>query len=74
LTLYDKAVAVSKPYLGPATESFLDRQCKTRLKIEPAVLMTAQLAELSKWVGIGAGLIMDQAKANELSKKIAALS
>jgi hypothetical protein len=73
LTLYEKAVALSKPYLGPATESFIDRQCKTRLKIEPSQLMTTQLAELSKWVGVGAGLIMDQGKANELAAKVAAL-
>jgi hypothetical protein len=73
LTLYEKAIVLSKPYLGPATESFIDRQCKTRLKIEPPQLMTSQLAELSKWVGVGAGLIMDQTKANELSAKLAAL-
>jgi hypothetical protein len=35
--------------------------------------MTTQLAELSKWVGVGAGLIMDQGKANELAAKVAAL-
>ncbi len=73
MTLYEKAIALSKPYLGPATESFIDRQCKTRLKIEPPQLMATQLAELSKWVGVGAGLIMDQGKANELAAKVAAL-
>ncbi len=73
MSLYEKTLAVSKPYLGPAAESFLSRQCKTRLKIEPVNLMASQLAELSKWVGVGAGLIMDQSKATELAGKIAAL-
>ncbi len=73
MTLYEKAIALSKPYLGPATESFINRQCQARLKIEPPLLMATQLSELSKWVGIGAGLIMEQNKADELASKLAAL-
>ncbi len=30
----DKVIGLSKPYFGPATESFLARQCKSHLKIE----------------------------------------
>ncbi len=68
----DKVLAVSKPYLGPAAESFLARQCKGHLNIEMSTLSTANLKDLAKWVETGAALIMDAAKATELSKKIAA--
>lgn len=73
MTIYERVLALSKPYLGPAAESFLCRQSKAHLKTEGPLLMASQLAELSKWVGIGAELIMEKAKAVELSQKIAAL-
>ena len=69
----DKVVALSKPYFGPATESFLARQCKDHLKIEMADLAAPHLKDLAKWVEVGGSLVMDAAKASELSKKIAAL-
>jgi hypothetical protein len=71
--MYEKALALCKPYLGPAAESFIARQCKSHLKIEPALLAASHLVELAKWMGIGAALVMDAAKAAELSKKMAAL-
>jgi hypothetical protein len=73
LTIYEKTLALSKPYLGPAAENFISRQCKSHLKTEAPLLMASQLGELAKWVAIGAELIMDKGKAMELSGKIAAL-
>jgi hypothetical protein len=72
VTLYEKVVGLSKPYLGPAAEQFIGRQCKSHLKIEAASLAPAQLAELAKWVENSAALIMDKGKATELAKKILA--
>ncbi len=69
----DKVIGLSKPYFGPATESFLARQCKSHLKIELQDLGPTQTKELAKWVELGAGLIMDQAKGTELARKIASL-
>ena len=73
MTVWEKLVGVGKPYLGPATETFLTRQCKSHLKIEAADLTQAHLKDLAKWVENSAGLIMDQAKAAEMARKIAAL-
>ena len=73
MTLYDKVISASKSYLGPATESFIERQCRTRLKIEPASIMAGQLAELAKHIATYGAIIMDDARAKELSVKIAAL-
>jgi hypothetical protein len=69
----EKIVTLSKPYFGPATEQFLARQCKSHLKIELADLGPTHLKDLSKWVELGAGLIMDPAKGKELANKIATI-
>ncbi|MGA3226168.1 MAG: hypothetical protein ABSC65_20555 [Acidobacteriaceae bacterium] len=69
----NKVLAVSKPYLGPAAEQFLVRQCKLFLKIDSAALTAANLKELAGCFEVGGRAIMDPAKATELAKKIAAL-
>lgn len=71
--LSDKVVDISKPYLGPATESFLNRQCTAHLKVELSALSQSHLKDLAKWVEESAKLIMDPGKAAEVAKKIAAL-
>lgn len=68
--LSDKVIAASKPYLGPATESFITRQCQSHLKVDPAALTAANLKALSEWVERSGALVMDPAKAKELAKKI----
>jgi hypothetical protein len=73
MTVYEKVVSVSKTYLGPATEAFISRQCKSHLKKEPADLGTADLVALANWLEVGAGLLMDQRKATELATKVRTL-
>ncbi len=70
----EKVINISKTYLGPATESFLARQCKGHLKLELADLTSANLKDLAKWVKEGAGLIMDADKASQLASKISSVS
>ncbi len=72
MTVYEEVVAVSKIYLGPATEQFIARQCKI-LKLEAKFLGKADLQPLAKWVEIGAGLLMDEKKAKELASKVRAI-
>ncbi len=69
----NKVLAISKPYLGPATEAFLGRQCKLFLKIDMSALTAANLKELAGCFEVGGRAIMEPAKATELAKKIAAL-
>jgi hypothetical protein len=69
----NKVLAVSKPYLGPATEAFLARQCKMFLKIDMAALAASHLKELAACFETGGRAIMDSAKSTELAQKIAAL-
>ncbi|HEY2821025.1 MAG TPA: hypothetical protein VGJ06_08295 [Candidatus Acidoferrum sp.] len=72
--LSDKVIAVSKPYLGPATESFIARQCQSHLKVDPSALSAINLKALSEWVERSGSLVMDPAKATELAKKIAVMT
>lgn len=69
----DKVLAISKPYFGPATESFLARQCKGHLNMDVSALAPSNLKELAKWVETSAALIMDATKAAEVAKKIASI-
>ena len=73
MTLYQEVINVTKPYLGPAAEPFIDRQCIKRLKIDPQALTKPQMAELIKWVETGAGLIMGDVKGKELAGKLSRL-
>lgn len=72
--LSDKVIAASKPYLGPATESFIARQCQSHLKVDPSALAVTNLKALSEWVERSGALVMDPAKATELAKKIALMT
>jgi hypothetical protein len=69
MTLYEQVVTIGKPYLGPATEQFIARQCKL-LKIDAPALANAELADLAYWVEVGAKLVMDPQKAKELASKV----
>lgn len=75
-SLYSAAVAVSKEFLGPAGERFLQRQITTHLRIKPEELRRNDLIELVDWVRLAVSLLTDDeelveeftAKLTELSK------
>jgi len=72
MSLYERVVQASKPYLGPATEQFIARQCKL-LRVDAAALANDNLAALAKWMEVGAKMVMDAGKAQELASKVKAL-
>jgi len=72
LSVYDKVLDISKQYLGPAAEKFIQRQCK-HIKIEPATLTATHLEQLAWSSKNAAGLYMDESKAAELAQKIMSL-
>ncbi len=72
-TYYDKVIELARPYLGPATEAFIARQCKAHLKTDPALLAHAQLQQLATWVEISGALVMPPAKAKELASRVASV-
>jgi hypothetical protein len=72
MSLYDRVVQTGKPYLGPATEQFIARQCKL-LRVDAPALANENLVALAKWVEVGAKMVMEEGKAKELASKVKAL-
>lgn len=73
--LAQKVLNVSTAYLGPATKMFLARQTKYHLHgLDYEQLQKEHLNELSKWILISGSLIIDKARAEELSRLVANLA
>ncbi|MDO9027219.1 MAG: hypothetical protein Q7U87_05000 [bacterium] len=72
--LAQKVLETTTPYLGPASKIFLDRQTKRHMNgVIFDYLEKDHLPDLSRWVLISAGLLIDKTKAQELSEKISTL-
>ena len=72
--LSEKTLALSVPYLGPAAKVFLERQTKFHLDgLAFDALEPQHLADLANWVRVSGALVVDPAKAAELSQKIVAI-
>jgi hypothetical protein len=73
-SLSEQVTAIAVGYLGPAARIFLERQTKSHMNgLAFASLEKKHLPELQKWVMISAALLIDKAKAKELSERISAL-
>jgi hypothetical protein len=59
--------------MGPAAKAFLERQCKSHLKKEPAALQKSDLDELAKWCQIGTQLILGQVVGDKVKADLLAL-
>ncbi len=74
MALYDDVVNLAKTYMGPASQKFVDRQISGHLNITDGTQLTAgHLDVLAKWCYTSGKLLMDDAKAQELSSKVKAL-
>jgi len=71
--LSQKIITLSTDYLGPASERFINRQVVQHLKKDLDTLDLADLQDLSHWVNVSAGLLIDKARAQELASKITSL-
>ena len=71
MSLYDRLVAIGRPYLGPATEDYLAEQCSVRLRIAPGDLEPVHLRDLAGWVEHSCRALMPERRARELAKQIA---
>ena len=72
VSLYDQVLSVSKVYLGPAADKFIERQCKM-LKTPPVELAAGHLEQLAWLCKNAAGLVMDEVKAAEFGTKLKSL-
>ena len=72
--LSEKILKMTANYIGPAAPRFLERQTTSHMNgLNFADIEKKHLPELSKWVNISAGLVIDKTKAAELANKIAAI-
>ena len=71
MSVYQEITALSTPFLGPAAEQFITRQCTLHLRIEPAALAKQHLAELARCVEVAGVRYMVETKAKELATRIA---
>ena len=75
MSIYQQALAIARFYMGPAGQTFLQRQITRHLALPSCEdLKPPQLAELGKRCELSAALVMDAAKAAEFSKKIVGLA
>jgi hypothetical protein len=70
---YDRLLNVAKLYLGPAAESFLERQAKVGLQMEISAVTIANFKEFAAWVEVAAIRFIEPAKAKAMAQQIAAL-
>jgi folate-binding Fe-S cluster repair protein YgfZ len=69
--LSKKVLAVTIDYIGPSSESFLQRQATHHLNgLKFDDLDRQHLPELAKWVKVSAGLLIDKGRAAELAEKV----
>jgi hypothetical protein len=73
MTPYDSVLEIAKTYLGPAADSFLARQCKVALGMEPAQVTKAHFKDLASSAEVAACRFIDRAKAEDMAKRIAKL-
>lgn len=72
MALYDDAVNLAKPYVGPAAGKLIDRQLK-KMAVDKDSLDAGKIDELAKCCYDAGKLLMDESEAKELSEKVKAL-
>ena len=73
MTLFDKVLEETRPFLGAQTEQFVRRQCERHLFIAPRRLTEKHLPSLSYWMMISASLVIPAEQATILEQRILAL-
>lgn len=61
-SLYSQVVRVSRVYLGPAADRFVDRQVENHLHKPPAALTKRDLLDLIDWIKIAVALLTDDSE------------
>lgn len=60
--LYQKVLAVTTDFLGPAAERFISRQIKTHLNKDPEQITTDDIAKLSEWIKVAIALLTEDSQ------------
>lgn len=70
-SIKDEVVAISRDYLGPAAERFIDRQITTHLQKDPSAINRKDLIKLIDWIKLAFALLTDDdALVNEYIRRL----
>ena len=61
ISLHDKVVNITRSYLGPAAERFIDRQIENHLHKTPANLTVKDLLKLITWIRLAVSMLTEDA-------------
>lgn len=70
-SIYQQAVQITKDYLGPAAERFINRQITFHLRKEPELLTKKDIPQLAEWVKVSIAILTeDKEMADDFTKRI----
>ncbi len=70
-SIYQQALTITKDYLGPAAERFLDRQIAFHLGKEPEQLSKSDISQLAEWVKVSIAILTeDKAMVDDFTTRI----
>lgn len=58
-SIYDDAVNVTREYLGPAADRFIDRQVRNHLQKKPESITAHDLIKLIDWIRVAVASLTD---------------
>ncbi|CAN5367715.1 hypothetical protein BH09PAT4_BH09PAT4_05440 [soil metagenome] len=58
-TIYEEVVRISRVYLGPAAERFIDRQIKNHLDKQPENLQANDIHKLIDWIRLAVSFLTE---------------
>ena len=61
-SVYNQLVEISRDYLGPATERFIERQVTTHLHKKPLEITVQDLIKLVDWIKLAFALLTNDSR------------
>lgn len=71
MTIYEQAVQITKDYLGPAAERFINRQITFHLQKDPELLTKKDIPRLAEWIKVSIAILTeDKEMVDDFTKRI----
>ena len=70
-SIYQQALTITKDYLGPAAERFINRQITFHLQKKPELLGKEDIPQLAEWVKVSIAILTeDKQMVDDFTKRI----
>jgi hypothetical protein len=74
-TVYYQAVSITRDYLGPAAQRFIDRQVSFHLQKDPSALELDDLPQLAEWIKVSISVLTeDNALVEDFAHRLLSLT